>query len=255
MALFDTHCHIHEAAYPDAEAALERARNAGVERLLCVGTDEITSREAVKFAAQHENVWAAVGLHPHDATSGVAAITQLEALFTPDANTVAVGECGLDYFYDNSPRDVQIDMLHAQIELATKHALPMVFHVREAFDDFWPIFDQYTGVTGVLHSFTDSRYNLEKALERGLFIGVNGIATFAKKPAQIDMYAHVPLKNMLLETDAPFLTPVPHRGKMNEPAFVTLVAQHIANLQSIDLTELSRTTSQNATHLFIQTKS
>lgn len=248
---WDTHCHIHEASYPDAEAALVRARAAGVARLLCVGTDVVTSAEAVAFAATRAGCLASVGLHPHDAKTGVEAVATLEQLVIDHPRTVvAVGECGLDYFYNNSPREQQQALLHAQLALALRHGLPVVLHVRQAFADFWPIFDQYAGLTGVVHSFTDTTGQLEAALARGLYIGVNGIATFAREPGVQAMYARVPLERLLLETDAPFLTPVPHRGTMNEPAFVTLVAQHIATLQSINLSELSRVTSLNATHLF-----
>lgn len=242
----DTHCHIHEANYADPMGALSRAQESGVNRLICVGTDAKTSREAVDFVKNRENCWASLGIHPHEAVhDGVA---KLESLMND--KVVAIGECGLDYFYDHSPREKQIEILHQQIELAQKYNLPLIFHVREAFDDFWPIFDQHQGLRGVLHSFTDSKQNLQKALDRGLFIGVNGISTFTKADAQREMFASIPLENLLLETDAPFLTPVPKRGTVNEPAFITHIAHHIVNLQSITLEELSRATERNATTLF-----
>lgn len=250
-SLTDTHCHIHESGYADQPGALERSRDAGVHRLVCVGTDEVTSAEAAHFAAAYENVWASVGLHPHDATSGAAAVAELERLLKSDArrgDIVAIGECGLDYFYDNSPRETQIEMLHAQLRLAQKYDKPVIFHVREAFDDFWPIFDSYEGLRGVVHSFTDGTENLQRILERGLYVGVNGIATFARDRQEV--YAQIPLDRLVLETDAPFLTPVPLRGNVNEPAFITHVAHHIANLQSINLQELSRATERNATTIF-----
>lgn len=245
----DTHCHIHESSYSDSEDAYNRSLESGVARMIAVGTDETSSGEAVAFARTHERAWASLGLHPHDATSGVAAVERLGSILRDSTDKiVAIGEIGLDYFYDNSPRDEQIAMLHAQIELAQTYNLPIIFHVREAFDDFWPIFDQYQGLRGVLHSFTDNLSNMDKALTRGLSIGINGITTFAKD--RQDVYAAIPPASTLLETDAPYLTPVPYRGKVNEPAFLTFVAQHIANLQSISLQELSRVTERNATHLF-----
>jgi TatD DNase family protein len=255
MILTDTHCHIHERSYPDAEAALERARLAGVSRLVCVGTDETTSQEAVEFARDKPSVWASVGLHPHDAKSGLPAVKTLEELLKKDKSShlgkiVAIGECGLDYFYTHSPKSSQRSMLEAQLELASRYDLPVIFHVREAFDDFWPIFDNFKGTRGVLHSYTDTAENLDQGLSRGLYIGVNGISTFTKDPKQRDMFATIPLENLVFETDAPFLTPVPHRGMVNEPAFITHVAHHIANLQSINLKELSRVTERNATTLF-----
>lgn len=255
MTLTDTHCHIHEASYPEAEQALVRAIDHGVTRFICVGTDENTSGEATIFASKHENVWASVGLHPHDAKSGLAAVEKLEGMIQSDKNAyvgkiVAIGECGLDYFYTHSPKDAQVAMLEAQLELASRFNLPVIFHVREAFEDFWPIFDSFPGLRGVLHSFTDSRENLEKGLSRGLYIGVNGISTFSRDEKQREMYAAIPADRLLLETDAPFLTPIPHRGMVNEPAFITHIAHHIANLQSINLEELSRATERNATTLF-----
>ena len=258
MTFTDTHCHIHEKNYQAPDEALTRAYNAGVERMICVGTDEVTSEEAVVFARQHDNIWSSVGLHPHDAKTGVSAIQQLESLLKTDKNPhvgkiVAVGESGLDYFYSHSPKETQIAMLEAQLELATRYDLPVIFHVRDAFDDFWPIFDQFKNLRGVLHSFTDTSINLEKALSYGLYIGVNGISTFTRDAKQRAMFASIPLENLLLETDSPFLTPVPHRGMVNEPAFVTHIAQHIANLQAINLEELSRATERNATTLFFKT--
>ncbi|MEO5691222.1 MAG: TatD family hydrolase [Candidatus Saccharimonadales bacterium] len=245
----DTHCHIHESNYIDGEIAYERALVVGVGRMIVVGTKVKSSEEAVNFARSHDKAWASLGIHPHDASSGVKAVETLAHILDDNiAKIVAIGEIGLDYFYDNSPREVQIELLHAQIKLAQAYNLPIIFHVREAFDDFWPIFDHYEGLRGVLHSFTDNVDNINAATSRGLYIGVNGISTFARDKQ--DMYGAIPLNNLLLETDAPYLTPVPLRGNVNEPAFVTHVAQHISNLQSINLQELSRVTEQNATLLF-----
>ena len=255
MQYTDTHCHIHEASYPDAAAAVMRAREQGVGRLICVGTDEETSGEAVQFAEQHDSIWASVGLHPHDATHGPQSVNILTDLIEKDKNThvrkiVAIGECGLDYFYEHSPRATQIKMFEMQLQLARDHNLPVIFHVREAFDDFWPILDQFPETRGVLHSYTDTMANLERALSKDLYIGINGISTFTKDETQRKMFASIPVNSMMLETDSPFLTPVPHRGMVNEPAFVTHVAHHIANLQAINLEELSRATERNATKLF-----
>ncbi|HVA11414.1 MAG TPA: TatD family hydrolase, partial [Candidatus Dormibacteraeota bacterium] len=163
---------------------------------------------------------------------------------------VAVGECGLDYYYDHSPKTDQIELLRYQIELALKTGLPLIFHVREAYDDFWPIFDDYKAMRGVLHSYTDSAANLEKALKRGLFIGVNGIATFTKNPQQLDVYRSVPLTSLLLETDAPFLSPAPFRGKTNEPKQVSVIAEFLAALRKIKPEELASATTANARELF-----
>ncbi len=258
MKFVDTHCHIHSTDYPlDQAQVLIRANEAGVTKMICVGTDEKDSAVAVKFVADKQDCWASIGLHPHDAVSGIIGINKLKELLppishfpAPNPKIVAIGECGLDYFYNRSPRQQQIEILKAQIELAVEHNLPLIFHVREAFDDFWPIFDSYLGVRGVLHSFTDNQSNLDHALQAGLYVGVNGISTFTKNTDQQSMYLAIPVDKMLLETDAPYLTPVPKRGTLNEPAFVTLVAQFHADLRHISLEELSVATSQNATKLF-----
>jgi TatD DNase family protein len=289
--LVDTHCHIHEPSYPlDQKETLRRAREAGVEKLICVGTSEQSSREAVAFAAVHDNVFASIGVHPHDAKDGWGEIEAFlsssplhhpssqgrstgtgtaargarlalegdipsskddeRALQQRNSKLVAIGEIGLDYFYTHSPREMQIRALEEQIELALKHDLPVIFHVREAFGDFWSILDNFHGIRGELHSFTDDQKNLEEGLRRGLYIGVNGISTFTKDPAQQEMFANIPLKHMLFETDAPFLTPVPLRGRVNEPAFVRLVAEHHARLRGISLEEIAATTTANAHALF-----
>lgn len=245
--LVDTHCHIHESSYPlNVEDVLDRARQADVEMMLCVGTSEKSSHEAVSFAAHREGLFAAVGVHPHESKDGWSELSSI--IDSPDV--VAVGEIGLDYFYTHSPRVTQILALEAQIELALVHSLPIIFHVREAFDDFWPIFDNFHGIRGELHSFTDTTINLEEGLKRGLLVGVNGISTFTKDNAQRHMFASIPLDRMLFETDAPFLTPTPFRGKVNEPAFVKNIAEYHANIRGLSLDTISAATSANASALF-----
>lgn len=243
----DTHCHIHDAQYPlDPLAALSRAREADVRQLICVGTDQPSSAAAIAFAALHEGVFATVGVHPHDSKDGYVDILQ----WAGQPKLVAVGEIGLDYFYDHSPREVQIPILEAQMQFALDQNLPIVFHVREAFNDFWPIFDNFKGIRGELHSFTDTQANLEAGLSRGLYIGVNGISTFTKDEAQQASYASIPLSKLLLETDAPFLTPAPFRGKVNEPAFVRTIAEFQAAQRGCSLEAIADATTANARELF-----
>jgi TatD DNase family protein len=243
----DTHCHIHESIYPlDQAESIKQAQEASVTKMICVGTSELSSFEAVDFAASRGEVFASVGVHPHDSKDGYGKIAELAS----KPKVVAVGEIGLDYHYTNSPKEVQIEALKAQIKIALDYDLPIIFHVRDAFDDFWPIFDKYPGIRGELHSFTDSKENLQKALERGLYIGVNGISTFTKDEAQKDMYDAVPLDRLLLETDAPFLTPAPFRGKVNEPAKVKVIAEYHAQRRGISIEDIAKATSENAHALF-----
>ncbi len=249
--LTDTHCHIHEAGYPlDVGDVMSRAHSMGVGKMICVGTDNTTSDEAVNFARNHENVWASVGAHPHDAKDGFERVVELLRLRDEHSSIVAVGEIGLDYFYTHSPREVQIAAFEAQLQMAYEAKLPVIFHVREAFDDFWPIFSNFRGLRGVLHSFTDNTSNLERGLSEGLYIGLNGISTFTKDENQQKIFDSIPETHMLFETDAPFLTPSPHRGKVNEPAFVRYVAEHHASRRGVELEHLARVTSANASTLF-----
>lgn len=246
--LVDTHCHVHDVNYPlDIGDVLTRAHHKGVNQMICVGTSEQSSRDALAFVRQHEHMYAAIGVHPHDTKDGYGAIGQLLAA---GEAPVAIGEIGLDYFYSHSPRDLQIAALEAQLDLAQRYKLPVIFHVREAFDDFWPIFDNFSGLRGVLHSFTDSQANADKAMTRGLFIGVNGISTFTKDTDQQAMFAHLPLGHMVLETDAPFLTPKPFRGTVNEPAFVRTIAEHHAAIRGLTLDDIAAATTTNARALF-----
>ncbi|HEX6461714.1 MAG TPA: TatD family hydrolase [Candidatus Saccharimonadales bacterium] len=252
MQLIDTHCHIHEADYPkDSTQAYKAALEADVYKLICVGTDVASSQRAVSFAKGHESAWASLGVHPHEAKLNDT--TELEKLIT-EPKVVAVGECGLDYYYHHSPRDVQIKAFRQQIELALAYHKPLIFHVREAFDDFWPIFDEYQGIRGVLHSFTDTAAHLEKALQRNLYIGVNGISTFTKVDDQITMFKRIPKEKLLLETDAPFLTPVPLRGTINEPAYVVCIAKYLSELYGISLKEIAEASTHNANELFTLTQ-
>lgn len=253
LAVFtDTHCHIHDSEFfPDGGDTLyERAKEAGVRRMFCVGTDIRSSKEAVGFSADKEGVYAIVGIHPHDSEKETP---QADEFFSwchenKSEKLIGVGEIGLDYHYNNSPHGSQLSLLEKQIDLALSLDVPVSFHVRDAFDDFWPLFDNFKGVRGVLHSFTDNVENMEKGLERGLYIGINGIATFAKDRDEVTMAA--PLDKILLETDAPFLTPVPLRGRINEPGNVPLIASYVAGLRGTTVEELSQRTERNVDRLF-----
>lgn len=249
MVLVDSHCHLHDTAfYPDGrELPYQQSVDAGVV-MVCVGTDERSSVEAVEFCADHPLAWPVVGVHPHEAKDGWDGIAQL--LVESRESIIGIGEIGLDYYYNHSPKNTQIEALEAQIQLALDNALPISFHVRGAFDDFWPIFDNFHGIRGVLHSFTDSADNAEKGFMRGLYVGINGISTFTKDPEQVKLFTSVPLERMVLETDAPYLTPKPFRGKMNLPAYVGSVAEFHAHARGMSLEALSSATTANAEVLF-----
>jgi TatD DNase family protein len=267
MELIDTHCHIQSIGAHTGEAGTMRlwaesnltaetvianAHEHGVSKMICVGCDLEDSRQVIEFVKDKPECFATIGIHPHEAkryAKDKEALNQFASLAKKD-KVVAIGECGLDYFYGHSPKEDQIEVLKFQIELALKQDLSLIFHVRDAFDDFWPIFEQYEGIRGVLHSFTDNMANLDKALSKSLLIGVNGIATFNKKPEQEAVYKAIPLDKLLLETDSPFLTPAPFRGTINEPMRVGLVAEFLSKLKSEDRQSLAGKTTKNAIELF-----
>lgn len=256
MELVDTHCHIHSNDYgADADEVIAGAVLEGVTRMICVGTDAGDSKRAVEFAREHDRCWASFGIHPHEAANFIPKIHDREQMvqilgLVGDAKVVAIGECGLDYYYDHSPKADQQKILRFQLELAVKHDLPVIFHVREAFSDFWPIFDEFPSVRGVIHSFTDTNRVLEQALSRGLYIGLNGIMTFTKDQNQLEMACLVPLEKLLLETDAPYLTPKPFRGTICQPKYVRVTAEFLADLRGESLGDLANSTSINAGNLF-----
>lgn len=243
----DSHCHIHDREFfpENREDVYRRSVDADVQ-MLSVGTSQDDSRAAVDFVQNRPATWAIVGVHPHDTKNGWQGIEQI--LKNKHQKVVGVGEIGLDYFYNNSPRGTQIKALEQQLQWAHDYHLPVSFHVREGYQDFWPIIANFPDIRGVLHSFTDTIATLERALSTGLYIGVNGISTFARDKQT--MFDAIPLEKMLLETDAPFLTPVPHRGTVNEPAFVRNVAEYHARRRGVELEHLARVTSANARALF-----
>ena len=258
LRLIDSHCHLHDTEFfaDNREELYQQSIAAGIG-MVCVGTDERSSQQAVEFAAGRDCAWAAIGVHPHDSKDGWGEIERLLKNRTENSPIVAIGEIGLDYYYNHSPREVQIQALEAQLQLAADYDLPVSFHIRDGapdqpsvWDDFWPIFDNFHGVRGVLHSFTDTRLNLEKGFARGLYVGLNGISTFTKDQTQRELFASIPLERLLLETDAPFLTPKPFRGKMNMPRYVELVAKYWADNRNIPFDDLSEATVCNTKNLF-----
>ena len=252
----DTHCHIHDVAFfpEDRDSVYARAVAEDVA-MICVGTSQKDSWQAVEFAQSRAQTWAAVGVHPHDSSEGVEQIGMI--LHEKHEKVVGIGEIGLDYYYLNSTREQQIAALEQQLQWAIDYSLPVCFHVRDSktqpgavWDDFWPIVDNFSGVQGLLHSFSDTRGQLERGLSRDFAIGVNGISTFTKNAEQQAMFASIPLDKMMLETDAPFLTPVPFRGRINEPSFVGRVAEHMATVLGVSLDLVSASTTANAERFF-----
>ena len=250
LEFVDTHCHLHAEEYGfDQNQVLKNAKESGVTKIICIGTDPKDSTAAVKFAAEHEEVFASVGLIPHDAKQGQQSLDAIEGLIS-QPKVVAIGEIGLDFFYTHSPKKDQVKALNFQIGIALKHDLPIIFHVRDAYPEFWQIFDDFKGIKGVCHSFSATRKELDQILERGLYVGLNGIVTFSKNKKQIEAFKAAPLDKLLLETDAPYLTPAPFRGRINESMYVESIAKFLSDLRGEPLDKIARATTDNASKLF-----
>ena len=243
-----SHCHIHDERIPDgARGAVEAAREGGVATMVTVGCDRATSIAAIEVASRFDGVYATVGLHPHDASNGVDTIVDL--LDTP--GIVAVGEAGLDYFYEHSERDVQKVVFAAQIQLAHERDLPLVIHSRDAWDDTFDIL-RAEGVPThtIFHCFTGGPEQAQACLDLGTNLSFSGIVTFKGAPDVQEAARLCPLDRMLVETDSPYLAPLPHRGKPNQPAWVAHVGQFIADLRDVPVSAVADATTANARRIF-----
>jgi len=276
---FDSHCHLQdEFGRPDdgpvephadrLSGAIARASEAGVRKMVCVGTGADSSAEAVGLArslqrpggpaaAEGVSLWATVGLHPHDAVDGVDGLDALLAAELGGAQdpehrvVVAIGECGLDYHYDHSPRPVQRQAFALQIELAHRHGVALVVHTREAWDDTFDLLEagglpEHT----IIHCFTGGPDEARRCLDLGASLSFSGVVTFKNATDVRQAAALCPMDRLLVETDAPFLTPVPHRGTVNEPSRVPLVGAAIAQVKGLDTAEVASITTANATRAF-----
>lgn len=248
--LIDTHSHLHFDAFRgDIDAVLHRADEADVGKFITVGVDTADSRKAVDLAHKYQNIWATAGIHPHSADEAEQGIRYLTDLAS-ERKIVAIGECGLDYLKSTVSKEQQELCLRGQIELAREKELPIIFHVREAFDDFFRIIDEYKEVRGVVHCFSSTSEHARKALDRGFYIALNGIMTFTKDEDQLAAAKLIPLDRLLLETDCPYLAPAPNRGKRNEPAAVADIASFLSELRGEKIIDLTQQTSRNAHKLF-----
>jgi TatD DNase family protein len=238
----DSHCH------DVRDVVLDEARAAGVGRFVTVGTDTASSRACVDAANRHDDVWAVVGFHPHDAKD--ADLDAIAALLA-EPRVVAIGECGLDFHYDHSERDVQRSVFAAQVALAHEHGMPLVIHTREAWDDTFAILDaEHWPERTVFHCFTGGPDEARVALDHGAVLSFSGIVTFPSAGDLRDAARLCPLDRMLVETDSPYLAPVPNRGKQNRSAWVPLVGAGIAEAKGLAVAEIEAATSTTAEQVF-----
>lgn len=245
----DDHCHLHHGdGSPDQVAdAVAAAREAGVGRMITVGCDVADSRAAIAVAATHPDVFATAGVHPHEARHGIDGLAQL----LDESGLAAVGECGLDYHYDHSPRDAQRQVFAAQISLALERDLTLVIHSREAWDDTFDVLaTEGVPERTVFHCFTGGPDEARRCLDLGAMVSFSGIVTFKTADDVRAAAAQCPLDRLLVETDAPFLAPMPHRGEANRPALVPLVGAAVAAAQGRTVTEVANATWENATRTY-----
>ncbi len=251
--LVDSHCHLDYAPMSeDVAGTLARARSAGVGTLLTIGTKLREFDRVRAIAEANANVYCSVGVHPHEAASERADADRLIEL-AKHPKVVGIGECGLDYFYDKSPRDQQHENFRAHIRAASVTGLPLIVHTRDADDDMAAMLTEATGagpLKGVLHCFTSSRALADTAIGLGFFISISGIVTFKNAEALREVVRALPLERLLVETDSPFLAPVPVRGKSCEPAYVAHTAAKVAELKGVSRDELARATTANFSALF-----
>jgi TatD DNase family protein len=252
--LVDSHCHLDFPEFaPELDAVVARARDAGVGTCVTIGTTLEKFPRVREIAERFENVWCSVGIHPHEA--------EMELLSDPAAlieramhpRVVGIGETGLDFYYNHSPREPQIANFRAHIAASRELKLPLIVHTRDADDDTIAILRDEMGkgaFTGVIHCFTGTRRLADAALDIGFSISVSGIATFKKSDELRAVLKDVPLDRLLVETDAPYLAPMPHRGKRNEPSFVVNTAAMLAELKGVSADELARVTTDNFFRLF-----
>jgi len=248
--LIDSHAHLD--SLEELPEVLKRAREAGIERLVAISSSLSSSVDTVGIARTNENIYAAVGIHPHNAnTTNKKVIEEIESLIE-EPEVVAVGETGLDYFYMNSDKEVQIKSLIEHIQLGKKHELPIVIHVRDAGQDLGAILreEDVSSKTGVIHCFTGDYAQAREYLDLGFYISFSGIVTFKKSEEIRDAAKNIPGDRILIETDSPYLAPVPYRGKRNEPSYVRYVADTIARVRGVALEEIAEITRANTERLF-----
>jgi TatD DNase family protein len=262
IELVDTHAHLDFSEFDgDLNGVLQRATEAGVVRVVTVGFDVDSSRQAVSLAQDHVNVRACVGVHPHEAASaGDRLMDDLRGL-AEDSQVVAIGEIGLDYYRDRSPRDVQRRIFEQQLDLAAEMGKPVVVHDREAHHDIMAILREWAGALssgtgtlrhplGVVHCFSGDQAMADELFQLGFYVSIAGPVTYSNASQLRDLVRRLPLNRLLVETDCPFLAPHPHRGKRNEPAHVRLVASKVAEVKDVPLEETARVTTENARAVF-----
>ncbi|MFT5484635.1 MAG: TatD DNase family protein [Halieaceae bacterium] len=251
--IIETHCHLDYLDDGDLKATLDRAGEVGVEKVITIAVSPDNLNKVVELVESDDRVWGTQGIHPHEAESYSPESASVLSENLEHPRILAVGEIGLDYFYDHADRAVQRRVFEQQLELAAVRELPVVIHTRDADEDTKAILENYVSslsAGGVIHSFTSGIALAEYCISEGFCLGFNGITTFNSAENVRDVVRITPLENILLETDAPYLTPVPYRGRPNAPCYLPFIAETLAELKAIDIEELLRVAYQNSQRLF-----
>lgn len=251
--LIDSHAHLDDKRFDnDREKLISSLTDNGVEIVINPGADFLSSVKSVDLSIKHENIYAAVGIHPHEAKTMDENTINLLRELTNNGKVVAIGEIGLDYYYDNSPREIQQQRFREQIKLAKELNLPVIVHDRDAHKDTYDIIsEEHDGsLRGVMHSYSSSVEMAKKYIDMGFYISFSGPITFKKAKQPKEVATEIPLEYIMIETDSPYLTPEPHRGKRNEPLNVRYVAEKIAELKGVSFEEVAKKTSENVKTLF-----
>jgi len=250
LALIDTHAHLDSADYNEDRSVVIASTFADGIGVITVGVDLESSEAALNLAKHHRFIWAGVGVHPHEAKTFDAQVAERLRELARDPKVVAIGEIGLDYYRDLSPRSKQRDVFIEQITLANELNLPVIIHNRESTVDMLAILHKRRPQRGVIHSFLGDIDLVQEFMKLGLYLGIGGPLTFKKNDILRDAVGQIPLERMLLETDCPYLTPIPYRGKRNEPAYIRYVAEEIARLKGIFPEQVAMITTENSRRLF-----
>ncbi|MEM7009448.1 MAG: TatD family hydrolase [Thermodesulfobacteriota bacterium] len=248
--LIDSHAHL--VSLEDISEVLQRAKENNIEKIVSISSDIPSTKDTIELSLEHDYIFATTGVHPHNAAQMSDQVLAGIDQYAEHERVVAIGETGLDYFYMNSEKDIQINSFTQQIRMSKKHSLPLIIHVRDAHEDMLQILsdEDLADPPGVIHCFTGDYETAAKYLDLGFYISFSGIVTFKRSEELRDAAEKIPTDRILIETDSPYLAPVPHRGKPNEPSYVQHVAETVAEVRGISFEQLAELTKENAERLF-----
>lgn len=249
--IIETHIHLNHKQYDDIDEVISRAKEAGITHMLDIGCEPHSIELSIAISKKYDNIKSSIGLHPVDVSMRTdELIANIKQLAIDEPNVIAIGEIGLDYHWYPEQKEEQKQLLHEQMQIAAELNLPVVIHSRDAYEDCYQILSQYPTVTGVIHSFSDNYEMAKKFIDLGYYIGIGGPVTFKNGHNQKEVVKNIDLSRLVIETDGPYLTPTPHRGKRNEPAYLTFILEEIASLRGEEVEKVGETIYNNSLRLF-----